>query len=161
MAASFSGGEALKAALEKLRVEIGNSQKVVRVGFLEGSHCGPDNDAPAPEIAYILEVGAPASNIPPRPYFRTMILKNKDSWGPALRVFLKKRKFKLEPALMDVGLIMGEQLQLSITETTTPPNKEWALKAKGHLKPLEWSKNMKRAVAAEVDDKKKVINGSA
>jgi hypothetical protein len=55
---------------------------------------------------------------------------------------------------------MGEQLQLAITEFNDPPDKDWAIKAKGHTKPLEWSKNMKRSISAEVDGTREACNGS-
>lgn len=157
---AFSGGDKLKAAFAKILADL-KGDNTVRVGFLEGSHCGPDNDESAPAIAYILEVGAPAANIPPRPFFRSMITRQRGTWGKALKFFLKKRKFKTSLALMDLGLVVGEQLQLEITETTSPENAPSTVERKGFDKPLEWSKNMKRAVAAEVGSERRQANGSA
>lgn len=145
----FSGGIKFAAVMNHLRENIAKD-KLVRVGFLEGATCGIDNDAPAPEIAYILENGAPAAGIPPRPFFRKMIIRNKNKWGKVLMAFLKKNQFDTHKALMGTGLVMGEQLQLEITLTTDPPNAPGTIEAKGFDKPLEHSKNMKRAVSYEV-----------
>ncbi|MEN6533959.1 MAG: hypothetical protein ABFD89_09880 [Bryobacteraceae bacterium] len=60
---AFSGGEKLSAFLDQLGKSLIEGEPVVRVGFLEGSTCGKNNDASSPEIAYILEVGAPAAHI--------------------------------------------------------------------------------------------------
>lgn len=159
-ASAFSGGLKFNAALNFLKTQLSKEQ-LVRVGFLEGATCGPDNDAPAPEIAFILEGGAPVAGIPPRPFFRNMILRNSPKWGKVLAAFLKKNKYNVELSLMGTGLIMGEQLQLEITMTTTPANTDAVAKAKGFNKPLEWSKNLKRSIAAEVGGNRKESNGSA
>jgi hypothetical protein len=157
----LSGGAKLKAFLDKLTKSVGEGQKVVRVGFLENSTAGINNDASAPEVAFILDRGAPAANIPPRPFFRQFIEKRHVSWGGTLEAFLKKNHYNARLALLGTGLVMGEQLQLEITELTEPRNKDWAVKAKGHTKPLEWSKNMKRAVAAEIDDERVPVDSSS
>lgn len=155
---TMTGGEKMKSFLERLVHQLEDRDPVVRVGFLENSTCGIKNDQPAPKIAFILEQGAPAAGIPPRPFFRNMIARRKMTWGKTLAAFLKANNYDKHKALLGTGVIMAEQLQLEITETTEPPDKDWALKAKGHTKPLEWSKNMKRAVAAEVDGER--INGT-
>jgi hypothetical protein len=147
---AFSGGEKLKLFLEQLYKELTAGDPVVRVGFLEGSTCGRNNDASSPEVAFILEHGAPAANIPPRPFFKNMIERRKSTWGGTLRRFLKANNNNARKALLGTGLIMAEQLQLEITEFTDPANADSTAAAKGFNKPLEDSKNMKRSVAAEV-----------
>src|SRR5574340_1197523 len=154
---TMTGGEKMKSFLEKLLHDLTYRDTAVRVGFLENSTCGIKNDQPAPKIAFILEQGAPAAGIPPRPFFRNMITRYKMTWGGTLADFLKANHYDKHKALLGTGIIMAEQLQLEITETKEPRDKDWAIKAKGHTKPLEWSKNMKRAVAAEVDGER--ING--
>lgn len=157
--AEFTGGEKLHELLDRILKGIKEDRPVVRVGFLEGSTCGRDNRAHAPEIAFILENGAPAAHIPPRPFFRNMIQKRKASWSLTLQKFLKANDYDSTKALMGTGLIMGEQLQLEITEFTDPGNAESTIKRKGFDKPLEDSKNMKRAVAAEIDGVRKQAGG--
>jgi hypothetical protein len=158
--AAFSGGIKMASVLNHIEQSLGDGVKLVRVGFLEGSHAGINNDQPAPEIALILENGAPAANIPPRPFFRGMITKRNATWGKVLFQFLKNHNYDVRKALLSTGLVMGEQLQLAITEFNDPPDKDWAIKAKGHTKPLEWSKNMKRSISAEVDGTREACNGS-
>ena len=148
---AFIGGEYLSAKLrdmmEKLKIE-----RTVRVGFLEGSTCGIKNDQNAPDIAFINEYGAPEANIPPRPFFRTAVSTNSAQWGSKLGGALKLNDYDSEKAMSALGLLVGEQIQLSITQTTDPPNKDWIWKkgGKGFDKPLEWSKNMKRSVSYEI-----------
>ena len=148
--AAFSGGEKLMAFLEQLYKELTAGEPVARVGFLEGSTCGIGNDASAPEVAFILENGAPAANIVPRPFFRNMVTRRRGSWGGTLKKFLKANNYNSKKALLGTGLIMGEQLQLEITEFTDPGNLQSTIDKKGYDKPLEQSKNMKRAISAEV-----------
>lgn len=148
--AAFSGGEKLAAFLDQLMKELTAGEPVVRVGFLEGSTCGKNNDASSPEIAFILEHGAPAANIPPRPFFRNMIERRRGTWGSTLKHFMKANDNNARKALMGTGLIIAEQLQLEITEFTDPGNAPSTIASKGFDKPLEDSKNMKRSVEAEV-----------
>lgn len=159
--AAFTGGEKMKAFLDQLVKDLTGNDPVVRVGFLEGSTCGPNNDASAPTVAFILDQGAPAAGIPPRPFFRNMIRRRRASWGKTMAAFLKANAYSKHKALMGTGLVIGEQLQLEITETTEPANAESTVARKGFDKPLEWSKNMKRAVAAEVDGERAQVGGGA
>lgn len=155
----FSGGEQMKLFLSQLTKDLVGHDPVVRVGFLENSTCGINNDAPAPQIAFILDQGAPAANIPPRPFFRNMVRTRHMTWGKTLAQFLRANKYNKHKALMGTGLVMGEQLQLEITQTVDPPNAPSTIAGKGFDKPLENSKNMKRAVAAEVDGDRQLANG--
>lgn len=157
---TLSGGSKLRDTLNKLK-DLAASRSAVHVGFLEGSTCGQNNDASSPEIAYILEMGAPKAGIPPRPFFRSMIDNNSGTWGSTLLFFLKQNDYDAHAALSGLGLIMGEQLQFSITMTTEPPNKPGTVRAKGFDKPLEWSKNMKHSIEFEVDGERSLANGSA
>jgi hypothetical protein len=151
--AAMTGGEKLKAFLKTINDHINlNADPVVSVGFLEGSTCGIHNDQPAPETAYRLEVGAPKAHIPPRPFFRTMIQTRKATWSKTLARFMKSSNYNVQQALSGLGLVMGEQLQLQITLTTDPPNAPSTIAGKGFDKPLEHSKNMKRAVSFRVGD---------
>ena len=157
---AFSGGARLTGLLTRIK-ESFEGEHQVRVGFLEGSNCGIDNDQPAPEIAFILETGAPKAGIPPRPFFHQMIADNSTTWGKSAVAFFKANEYDLDSTLAGVGLIMGEQLQLSITRTTTPPNAPATIKAKGFDKPLEHSKNMKRSIEFEINGERTVVSGSA
>jgi hypothetical protein len=147
----FSGGERMQAALRELSARFHSADNSpLLVGFLEGSTCGINNDASSPEIAFYLNYGAPAAGIPPRPFFDNMIAHYQGTWGTIFSHFLLSNNYSVEAALLGVGMVAGEQLQKEITDTTEPENKPWAIKAKGHQKPLEWSKNMKNSIEAEL-----------
>ncbi len=155
----FEGGIKLQAALSYLQKAVGDHQ-VVRVGFLEGATCGRDNDASAPEIAFILEGGAPAANIPPRPFFRTMISKRSQTWGKTLTQLLKNNSYDTRLALMGMGMIMGEQLQVSMIQMQDPPNAPSTIKAKGFNNPLIDSRNLLRSIEAEVGGERQSLNSA-
>ena len=151
MPSAFIGGEHLSAKLRDMMEKLG-VDRTVRVGFLEGSTCGIKNDQNAPDIAFINEYGAPEAHIPSRPFFRTAVSTNSAQWGSKLGGALKLNDYDSAKAMSLLGLLVGEQIQLSITNTTEPPNKDWIWRkgGKGFDKPLEWSKNMKRSIAYEL-----------
>ena len=191
---AFKGGEKMKQVLEHMTQQLG-SAKSVRVGFLEGSTCGKNNDASAPEVAFYNEYGTISrtqlegfrsddvvkegktttkkgrggrirvitgrkqrfkatgiNHIPPRPFFRIMIQKNSPLWGKLVRAALKMSDYNTRAALNIVGLKMHEQLQKSIEDFVSPGNAPATVAAKGFDKPLEDSKNMKRAIWFEVSE---------
>lgn len=174
MSDAFKGGEQLKQRIEEMVKLLGPGAKL-QVGFLEGSTCGKNNDAPAPEIAYfnefgtigrqtldtytgglkmtvrhglkrVRERGTEMYHVPPRPFFRNMIAARHKGWPKLLAKALKKYKFNPVMSLSAVGLVMSEQLQASIKQFTDPKNADSTAKAKGFNKPLEDSKNMLNAV---------------
>jgi hypothetical protein len=89
-------------------------------------------------------------HIPARPFFRNMIQKNSKSWGKLIAAAMKKLNYSLMGALSLTGEVLVSQLQKSIEDFTDPENAPSTVKAKGFNKPLEDSKNMKRAVAYDV-----------
>ena len=145
----FTGGSQMSSRLRELMQELGVGH-TARVGFLEGSTCGKHNDASAPQIAFIQEFGAPAKGIPARPFFRDMIAVRSPQWGALLQAALKHRGFNSEEAMELTGMRISEQLQQSIEEFTEPGNAPSTIKQKGFDKPLEDSKNMKRAASFQV-----------
>ena len=147
---TMRGGEKMKAFLTKLSKDLTSGKPMVRVGFLSGSMSGEHHDQPSPTIAFILENGAPAAHIPPRPFFRNMIVRRSGKWGAQLAAFLRSNNYNVKMSLDGMGLIMGEQLQVEITEFTNPGNAPATIAHKGFDKPLEDSKNMKRSVSHEV-----------
>ena len=156
---AFKGGDNMKRVLDHMAQQLG-SAKSVRVGFLEGSTCGENNDASAPEVAFYNEYGTVEhktksgftvyGGIPARPFFRIMIQKNSPMWGKLVQAALRMSDYNTKAALSIVGMKMHEQLQQSIEEFTSPGNAPSTIAAKGFDKPLEDSKNMKRAVWFEV-----------
>jgi hypothetical protein len=152
---SVSGGDEAMSYLQKLREKLDTQEGLrVRVGLLEGSTCGHDNDAPAPEVAFWNEFGTHTSHpIPARPFFRTTISRYSATWGRLVSAALKHADFDGKKALAIVGMKIQGQIQRQIEETVDPPNAPSTIKGKGFNKPLEDSKNMKRAVNFEVASK--------
>ena len=148
---AFIGGGAMSSKLREMMEKLG-IEATVRVGFLEGSTCGKDNDASAPNVAYINEFGAPEAHIPPRPFFRTAISINSARWGELLGASLKLVNYDSREAMGLVGMKISEQVQQSIEDFTDPANAESTIARKGFDDPLQDSKNMKRAVNFEVSE---------
>lgn len=172
---SFTGGDKLRAKMAELVAKLGPG-KHARVGFLEGSTCGVNNDASAPEVAFYNEYGtigrqtlgsfkatgtitkagkiidnqSRPMHIPPRPFFRDMIRKRSGSWSKLLSAALVKAHMDPDKALGIVGLVISEQLQISIKQFKTPRNADSTIAAKGFDKPLENSDNMLRAVSYDI-----------
>ena len=158
----FSGGLKMQAALSHLQKQLGSEPRLVRVGFLEGSECGRDRYESAPSIAFILEGGAPAANIPPRPFFRKMINRRQATWSKILLAFLKTHSYDVRLALKGVGLRMGEELQVEMIELQDPPNAQSTITRKGFNNPLIDSRNLLRSIEFEVEGGEKgAPNGSA
>jgi len=115
---ALSGGKKLEAYMRHLSKQADKSA-MLRVGFLEGS--GQKGGLPTPAVAAIQEFGAPKAGIPPRPFFRTMIAEEKDTWGPKTGDRLKANNFDAEKTLGEMGGMIAGQLQQSIRDLTDPP----------------------------------------
>lgn len=145
-------GDAGKA-LRDLGAKLASANEV-RVGFLEGSQGGRGATMPAPELAYILEFGAPKAGIPMRPFFRSMIGKQSPTWGQLLAAAMKKSGNDSKIAMAIVGQRVKEQLQRSMDEFTpywkNEKDKAAMMKRKGFLRVLEDSKNLRNAADFQV-----------
>ena len=107
---TISGGAKLEATLRELAKKVAK-KATLRVGFLEGAPY-PDG-TPVAMVAAIQEYGAPKVGIPPRPFFRTMVEKEKGGWGDALGKNLLSTDFDSVKAL---GL-MGDEIQGQLVES--------------------------------------------
>lgn len=143
------GGRGLEHALDRIGKGLGESEKVLRVGFLEDATY-PDG-TPVATVAAANEFGT--STIPPRPFFRNMIAAKKAGWGPASAKLLKANDYDVDHTLNQVGMGIQGQLQQSILDTNAPPLAEATVKAKGFDKPLIDTGQMIRSVDYEVADK--------
>jgi hypothetical protein len=114
---SLEGGGKLEAYLKELSKKI-SSGAVLEVGFPEGATY-PDG-TPVAYVAAIQEFGAPAKRIPARPFFRPMIKKNSDDWGPQLAKALKAFNYNAEIALEFMGQQIEGELQDSIIGVMAP-----------------------------------------
>jgi hypothetical protein len=81
-------------------------------------------------------VPAHTITIPPRPFFRTMIAKNKDGWGETLGTYLSENNYDVTLSFKALGVVMEGQLKDSISGWTSPPNAASTIAGKGFNKPL-------------------------
>lgn len=88
--------------------------------------------------------------IPSRPFFRSMIQKNKGSWPEQLGKIIKAADYDETIALGRLGTMVAEQLQESIREFNDPKNAKSTVSKKGFDKPLVESSHMLNSVDSEV-----------
>lgn len=122
----------------------------LNVGFL-GNTTYPDGRS-VPENAAIHEFGSPERNIPPRPYFRNMVIKNKSGWGPKVAESYQSNGHDLKKSYQDLGETMRDQLKQSIIATNSPPLSPRTIRAKGFDKPLIDTGLMIDSVEWEIED---------
>lgn len=120
---TFTGGAKLQAYLKEIATKADRSA-VVKVGFPNSADGGgatyPGGQTVA-MVAALQEYGAPRASIPPRPFFRTMIKKNKGHWGTDVGAALKHHDYDAVAALTDIGVEIEDELRDSITEMNAPP----------------------------------------
>lgn len=131
--ATISGGDRLAARLTELSKNVTKSAEL-SVGFLAGATY-PTGEHVA-TIAAIQEFGAPARNIPPRPFFRNMIAAKADSWPDSVAGLLVTNDYDATKTLMQTGEGIKGQLQQSIHDTNSPPLAPATIAKKGFDKPL-------------------------
>lgn len=96
------------------------------------------------------KITVPHKGMPSRPFFRTMISKEKGTWGDKIARGLKTEKFTSEEVLGIVGADIKTALQTSIQGWTEPPNTALTIRKKGFNKPLIETGNMwKHAIEVE------------
>ena len=144
---SFSGGDKMNARLAEIAAKIGKAGSV-RVGFLEGATY-PDGTS-VPMVAAIQEFGAPAKNIPPRPFFRNMISKESPQWGDILADQLVSTDYDADLSLSRMGEEIAGELRQSITDTNSPVLSPRTIAAKGFDKPLVDAGHMQSSISFEV-----------
>ncbi len=130
---TLTGGDKLISRLNELAKSVTKSA-TLSVGFLEGATY-PDGTS-VPMVAAIQEFGAPARNIPPRPFFRNMIAEKAESWPDAVAALLETNDYDATQTLMQTGEGIKGQLQQSIKDTNSPPLAPATIKKKGFDKPL-------------------------
>lgn len=145
--ATLKGGEKLNAALKEMATKLENPG-TLRVGFLEGARY-PDGK-PVAMIAAIQEFGAPARNIPPRPFFRNMIAAESDKWPKGVAALLKANDYDLQKTFVQFGSDVSGALRQSITELWEPPLAASTIRRKGSAKPLIDSGLMLNSVNFEI-----------
>ncbi|AWB21235.1 hypothetical protein DA075_10185 [Methylobacterium currus] len=130
---TVKGGMALERRLGELAAKLGDGP-TLSVGFLEGSTY-PDGTS-VPMVAATQEFGAPARNIPPRPFFRLMVADKSPGWSTSLAATLKATNYDPKAALGLMGEGIKGQLQQSILDLNSPPLSPKTIARKGFDKPL-------------------------
>ncbi len=130
---TLTGGDKLISRLNELAKSVTKSA-TLSVGFLEGATY-PDGTS-VPLVAAVQEFGAPARNIPPRPFFRNMIAQKAESWPDAVAALLETNDYDATQTLMQTGEGIKGQLQQSIKDTNSPPLAPATIAKKGFSKPL-------------------------
>lgn len=90
-------------------------------------------------------------NIPPRPFFRTMIAEKSKDWPRALGALAKNNDYDIDKTLGQMGEGIKGQLQQSIQKLDGPPLKAATVARKGFDKPLVDTGHMMNSVDYEVD----------
>lgn len=111
--ATVTGGRKVKPILAQM-VARAKSARQVAVGF-PADATYPDGTS-VPMVAAIQEFGAPGKNIPPRPFFRTMIDEHSAEWPKLVVQSLKTADGDANKALEVTGLVIAGQLQQSIID---------------------------------------------
>lgn len=143
---SFSGGEELQRKLQELLGKLPN--ETLRVGFLEGSTCGQNNQASAPNVAAILEYGS--IHMPARPFFERFTARTSPEWAPWLVKLSTAYDHDMHKALGAMGEKLKQELVQEIIDFNDPPDSPETLRRKafkgGVQATLQDSKNLMRAV---------------
>lgn len=148
---TFSGSAALEQKLREIAQKIGKAN-TVRVGFLEGASYPDKDHTPVAQVAAINEFGAPEANIPPRPFFQTMIEKNKGKWADTLGKNLVATGYDAKRTFALMGEGIKDQLIDSIESFSDPKNAASTIEKKGFDDPLVHTGHMKSSVDFEVND---------
>ena len=116
----MKGGDKLAAKLQEIVAQLATGTKV-GVGFYpKATYEGIEGKKPVAFIAAIQEFGDPASGIPPRPFFRQMIAKEKGHWGQDVADRLNANNFNAQQTLLSMGILIKEELEDSINHITEP-----------------------------------------
>lgn len=145
---SFTGGDKFAAELRRIAESVGRGG-VLSVGFLENATY-PKTGMPVATIAAIQDFGAPAANIPPRPFFRNMIANKQGEWPSAIADLLRDNGMNVQQALDLAGFAIAGQLRQSIIDTNEPPLSPYTIRKKGFAKPLIETSHMINSVDHEV-----------
>jgi hypothetical protein len=144
--ASISSGGGLEARLREMAEKLRTGSEV-RAGFFKNVTYRDGTSVAT--VAAVQEFGSPAQNIPPRPFFRSMLAKESKNWGPQLGALIKQ-DYDAARALETMGQVIKADLQQSIKDTNSPPLAPATIKRKGFAKPLVDTGKMQNNVDYEV-----------
>lgn len=145
------GGDKFSAEVTRLLEKLAKGNQVVQCGFFPEAEY-PDGTKVA-MVAAIQNYGAPARNIPPRPFFTNMVRQGEREWPKVLLSSIKARNYDIKLALTDLGHEMEGELRQSIQQTNSPPLRPATIKRKGHPKPLVDTGRMFDSVVSKVENR--------
>lgn len=96
-------------------------------------------------------IAAHTVNIPPRPYFRTVIAEGKSTWPVILAKSIKEYG-DVKTALDSLGRVIKNELEASVLTWASPPNAPSTAAKKGFNKPLIESHQLSESFDYEVND---------
>jgi len=92
-----------------------------RAGVFGGNY---PSGTPIAYVAAIQEYGAPAANIPPRPFMRPTVKEQKHAWTQSMQAGVKavvRGKIEATDVMEQVGALMAADIKQTISEITEPP----------------------------------------
>ena len=125
----------IKATLERVPEEF--EGMVAQIGFPSGINY--EDGTSVAYVAAIQEFGAPAVNIPPRPFIQPTVKAKKDYWAKIIEKQIPKVVFGKMTAfdVLDlVGITAAADIQTKISSIYSPPNSPATIMKKGSSKPL-------------------------
>lgn len=137
----IKGGDKMKYELSK-RLKLFSKKRTLEVGFPAGTPNYPDG-TPVAEVAFYNEYGT--STIPPRPFMRPTIEKNKEGWGVLLANTYKATK-DIDVSFGVVGQDAVGAFREAIIDFEGEPNAPSTINKKGFATPLQDTGHMRDSV---------------
>ncbi|PHM63962.1 phage morphogeneis protein [Xenorhabdus stockiae] len=97
-------------------------------------------------------VPAHTINIPPRPFFRTVLANGKQEWSGVLAKDIKRDGGDVKQAMSRLGERIVDELQSSVLSWAEPPNSPSTVAKKGFNHPLVDTSQLSRSFGYEVND---------
>ncbi|WP_454813771.1 hypothetical protein [Labrys neptuniae] len=141
------GGKKLELALDEIAKNVSKASSV-KIGFMEDATY--PGGTPVSMVAAIQEFGAPARNIPPRPYFRGMIEEKSPEWPQAIANLLVANRYDAAKTLGQAGEAIKGQLQQAIINFDAVPLSPITVAKKGNDKQLVDTGQMLNSVTYQV-----------
>jgi hypothetical protein len=110
---------------------------VAQVGFPSGINY--EDGTGVASVAAIQEFGAPARNIPARPFIRPTVQEKKDTWSNIIAKSIPKvveNQMSAFDVLDLVGMAAAADIQTKISSIYSPPLSPITIRRKGSAKPL-------------------------
>lgn len=121
-----------KAAWARINTAIKSLKATeLQVGWFPGARY--EDGTPVAFVATIHEFGSPKNNIPPRPFMRPTIARERERWGEFIEQEAKKivGGVQTAPGMFEkLGLNVSGEIARSITNVTQPPLKAATIEAK-------------------------------